>query len=216
MSLMDVKKGSDSKSDDILNLTGSKVEMSRNKELKKFDFITENGDYIHLTKEQIKTQKKIEESAKAEAAKHEYDKLLGQNLIKSKAKITQTGCLDEMGAGGTGGGGEQLEEAVWGVERESASAVCCASESKVILNFKASDLHLGEWREPIKACPNKKGKGWSTIYEQIQTKMDYLYKAKAKLGIDVDKPLNEQDLIDKLNDLANKKRKNANDIHDYF
>ncbi|GJW31568.1 hypothetical protein Tco_0051600 [Tanacetum coccineum] len=43
--------------------------------------------------------------------------------------------------------------------------------SEVIPNFKASDLHLGEWRE---------------------------------------------DPLNKLNDLANKKRKHADDIHDYF
>ncbi|GJT73711.1 hypothetical protein Tco_1032997, partial [Tanacetum coccineum] len=191
-SLKDAEEGSDSKSDDIVNLTGSKVESSRNKELKKFDFITENGDHIHLTKEQIKTLKKIKESTKAEAAKHEVEvrkeelaDLLGPDVVSKKGPITLK------------------------VYREDGI-------SEVILNFKASDLHLGEWREPIKACPNRKGKGWSTIYEQIQTKMDYLYKAKAKLGIDVDKPLNEQDLIDKLNDLANKKRKRANDIHDYF
>ncbi|GKC90507.1 hypothetical protein Tco_1151156, partial [Tanacetum coccineum] len=58
--------------------------------------------------------------------------------------------------------------------------------SEVIPNFKASDLHLGEWREVVKACPNRKGKGY------------------------------KQDPLDKLNDLAKKKRKNANDIHDYF
>ncbi|GJW09217.1 hypothetical protein Tco_1575044 [Tanacetum coccineum] len=39
--------------------------------LKKFDFITENGKHIHLTEEQINQQKKIEEEAKAEAAKQE-------------------------------------------------------------------------------------------------------------------------------------------------
>ncbi|GJW72809.1 hypothetical protein Tco_0132179 [Tanacetum coccineum] len=43
--------------------------------------------------------------------------------------------------------------------------------SEIIPNFKASDLHLGEWRK---------------------------------------------DPLDKLNDLANKKRKHADDIHDYF
>ncbi|GJY58534.1 hypothetical protein Tco_0458426 [Tanacetum coccineum] len=224
MYLKDAEEGSDSKSDDIVNLTGSKVESSRNKELKKFDFITENGDHIHLTKEQIKTQKKIEESTKAEAAKHEVEvrkeelvDLLGPDVVSKyykaklqydnycdkmlnrrvKSRITNCDVLTRMGP------------ITLKVYREDGT-------SKVILNFKASDLHLGEWREPIKACPNRKGKGWSTIYEQIQTKMDYLYKAKAKLGIDVDKPLNEQDLIDKLNDLANKKRKHANEIHDYF
>ncbi|GKB57913.1 hypothetical protein Tco_0914099 [Tanacetum coccineum] len=52
--------------------------------------------------------------------------------------------------------------------------------------------------------------------EVIQTRMDYLQTTKAELGINLDIPLSEQDHLDKLNDLANKKRKHANDIHDYF
>nr|GEU59571.1 hypothetical protein [Tanacetum cinerariifolium] len=41
--------------------------------LKKFDFVTEDGDHVYLTEEQIKEQKRIEESSKAEAAKHEVE-----------------------------------------------------------------------------------------------------------------------------------------------
>nr|GEY10766.1 hypothetical protein [Tanacetum cinerariifolium] len=37
-----------------------------------------------------------------------------------------------------------------------------------------------------------------------------------ELGINLDIPLSEQDPLDKLNDLANKKKKYADDIHDYF
>ncbi|GJS67626.1 hypothetical protein Tco_0682190 [Tanacetum coccineum] len=88
--------------------------------------------------------------------------------------------------------------------------------SEIIPEFKASDLHLGEWREVVKACPNKKGKGWTSIYKQIQERIDYLCKTEAELGIDLDKPLSEQDPLDRLNDLANKKRKHADDIHDFF
>ncbi|GKD18163.1 hypothetical protein Tco_1207321, partial [Tanacetum coccineum] len=88
--------------------------------------------------------------------------------------------------------------------------------SEVIPNFKTSDLHLGEWRKVVKACPNRTGKGWKTIYSQIQTRMDYLHTTEAELGINLDIPLSEQDLLDKLNNLANKKRKHADDIHDYF
>ncbi|GJZ04935.1 hypothetical protein Tco_0538210 [Tanacetum coccineum] len=40
---------------------------------KKFNFVTEDGKHIHLTKEQINQQKKIEEEAKAEAAKRETE-----------------------------------------------------------------------------------------------------------------------------------------------
>ncbi|GJZ13140.1 hypothetical protein Tco_0548370 [Tanacetum coccineum] len=60
---------------------------------------------------------------------------------------------------------------------------------EVIPNIKASDLHLGEWRKVVKACLNRLG---------------------------ADKPLGELNPLDKLNDLARKKRKHADDIHDLF
>nr|GEW46510.1 hypothetical protein [Tanacetum cinerariifolium] len=68
----------------------------------------------------------------------------------------------------------------------------------------------------VKACPNRIEKGWKTIYGQIQTRIDYLHTTKAELGINLDIPLSKQDPLDKLNDLANKKRNHADDIHDYF
>ncbi|GKD05162.1 hypothetical protein Tco_1180136 [Tanacetum coccineum] len=70
--------------------------------------------------------------------------------------------------------------------------------------------------EVVKAYPNRIGKGWKTIYGQIQTRMDYLHTTEAELGINLYIPLNEHDSLEKLNDLANKKRKHADDIHDYF
>ncbi|GKC97119.1 hypothetical protein Tco_1162561 [Tanacetum coccineum] len=39
---------------------------------------------------------------------------------------------------------------------------------------------------------------------------------RTELGIDLDRPLSEQDPLDRLNDLANKKRKHDDDIHDFF
>ncbi|GJR16144.1 hypothetical protein Tco_0798796 [Tanacetum coccineum] len=130
--------------------------------------ITEGGDHVH--EEQIKEQKRIEESAKAEAAKYEVEvrreelvDLLGPDVVSKyyKSKL-------------------QLGPITLKVYKED-------STDDVIPNFKASDLHLSEWREVVKACPNKKGK-----------------------------PLSGQDPLDKLNDLAKRKRKNADDIHDYF
>ncbi|GJZ94319.1 hypothetical protein Tco_0666522 [Tanacetum coccineum] len=46
--------------------------------------------------------------------------------------------------------------------------------------------------------------------------MDYIHTTEAELGINLDIPLSKQEPLDKLNDLANKKRKHADDIHDYF
>ncbi|GJW83716.1 hypothetical protein Tco_0156861 [Tanacetum coccineum] len=63
------KESTDSNSDDETHVTGSIVEPSRTKKLKKFDFITEDGRHIHLTKEKINHRKKLEEDAKAKAAK---------------------------------------------------------------------------------------------------------------------------------------------------
>ncbi|GKA52863.1 hypothetical protein Tco_1222831 [Tanacetum coccineum] len=88
--------------------------------------------------------------------------------------------------------------------------------SEIIPSFKFNDLHLGEWREVMKACPNITGKGWETIYKQIGTRIDYIHMTEAELGINLDIPLSKQDPLDKLNDLVNKKRKHADDIHDHF
>ncbi|GJR00131.1 hypothetical protein Tco_0523115 [Tanacetum coccineum] len=176
------KESTNNDSNDETHVTGSMVESSRIKKLKKFDFITEDERHIHITEEEINHQNKLEEDAKAEAAKQE-------------GEVRKVELVDLLGP-----------EVV---NKEDGT-------SKVILNFKASDLHLGVWREVVEACPNKTGKGWKTIYGHIQIRMDYLHTTKAELGINLDIPLSEQDPIDKLNDLANKKRKHADDIPDYF
>ncbi|GJV37952.1 hypothetical protein Tco_1410429 [Tanacetum coccineum] len=220
-----VKESTESDSDDDeTHLSGSMVESSRIKKVKKFDFVTEDGKHIHLTKEQINQQKKIEEEAKAEAAKRESEvrkeeliDLLGPEVVnkyyndklqydrycdkmlnrRAVSKITNCDVLTRKGP------------ITLKVYREDGT-------SEIIPNFKASDLHLGEWREVMKACPNRTGKGWETIYKQIGTRMDYIHTTEAELGINLDIPLSKQDPLDKLNDLANKKRKHADDIHDYF
>ncbi|GJZ30952.1 putative reverse transcriptase domain-containing protein [Tanacetum coccineum] len=164
------------------------IESSITKKLKKFDFITENGKHIHLTKEQINQQNKIEEEAKAKASKQESEvrkeelvDLLGSEVVnkyyndklqfdkycdkmlnrRAKSRITNCDVLTKKGP---------ITPKVY-IEDGT---------SEVVPNFKASDLYLGEWREVVKACPNR------------------------------------TDPLDKLNDLANKKRKHDGDIHDYF
>ncbi|GKG04407.1 hypothetical protein Tco_0314794 [Tanacetum coccineum] len=70
-----------------------RVKSSRTKKLKKFDFFTEDEDHVHLTEDQIQEQKRIEESAKAEAAKHEVEvrneelvDLLGPDVVSKYYK----------------------------------------------------------------------------------------------------------------------------------
>ncbi|GJY55471.1 hypothetical protein Tco_0454586 [Tanacetum coccineum] len=68
------KKSIDSDSDDDeTHVAGSMVESSKIKKVKKSIFVTEDGKHINLTEEQINQQKKIEEEAKAEAAKRESE-----------------------------------------------------------------------------------------------------------------------------------------------
>ncbi|GKD90323.1 hypothetical protein Tco_1365830 [Tanacetum coccineum] len=147
--------------DDTIHLIGSMVKFSKKKKLKKFDFVTEGGDYVRLTEEQISKQKKIEDDAKAEAAKlkwkeEEKNWLIFSNLLWFQRPITLK------------------------VYREDDA-------NEVIPNFKAGVLHLSEWRKIIKVCPNR-----------------------------TDKPLGEQDPMNRLNDLARKKRKHADNIHEFF
>nr|GEZ37417.1 hypothetical protein [Tanacetum cinerariifolium] len=65
------KESTESDSDDEAYVTGSMAESFKTKKLKKFDFVTEEGEHIHLTEEQIYHQKKLAKEAKAEAAKQE-------------------------------------------------------------------------------------------------------------------------------------------------
>ncbi|GKA05729.1 hypothetical protein Tco_0684849 [Tanacetum coccineum] len=158
--------------DETTRIHGSMVESSKKKELKKFDFVTESGEHVHLTKEYISAQKKIEEEVKAKAARHEgeirkeelidllslevvnkyyndklhydkyYDKMLNR---RATSRITNCDVLARKGP------------ITLKVYREDGT-------SEIIPNFKASDLHLGEWREVMEACPKRTRKGWEIIY----------------------------------------------------
>nr|GEX40537.1 hypothetical protein [Tanacetum cinerariifolium] len=146
---------------------------------------------------QINQQKKIEEEANAEVAKRESEVRKEELVDLLESRITNYDVLTKKGL-------IKLK-----VYREDGI-------SEVIPNFKASDLHLGKWREVMNAYPNRIRKGWKTIYGHIRSRMDYIHITKAKLGIKLDIPLSKQDPLDKLNDLTNKKRKHANEINDYF
>ncbi|GJU88832.1 hypothetical protein Tco_1301255, partial [Tanacetum coccineum] len=208
------KESTSSDSDDETHLTDSMVEPSKAKKIKKFDFVTKRGKHIHLTGEEINHKKKIKEEAKAEAAKRESEirkeervDLLGSEVVnkyyndklqydkycekmlnrRAESRITNCDVLTKKGP------------ITLKVYREDGT-------SEVIPNFKASDMQLSEWREVINACPNRTAKGWKIIYDQIHLRMDYIHITDAELGINLDIPLSKQDPLDKLNDLANKKR----------
>nr|GEX28339.1 putative tRNA (guanine(26)-N(2))-dimethyltransferase 2 [Tanacetum cinerariifolium] len=169
---------SETDSEPTIRLTGSIVESFKKKHLKKFDFVTEKCDYVHLTEEQIKEQKSIAELVKAgmskkeeELGKDELVDLLGINAVKIvyKSKIKYDKYCDKM-----------LNKMALG-------------------KITNCDVFL-------------KGKGPITL----KKRMENLHKTEYELEIDFSKPLGEQDPIIKPNDLAKKKRKHADDIHDYL
>ncbi|GJW66512.1 hypothetical protein Tco_0120936 [Tanacetum coccineum] len=204
MSSKDAKdKGIESEYDDDANLTGPMGESSKKKKMKKFDVVIEGGDRIHLTEEQIKEQKRIEESVKAELAKQELEvgkeelvDLLGIDVMKGfyKAKLQYDKYCDKML-------NRRVQSRITNcnvLTRKGHITLKVYREdgtNEIIIDFKASDLNLSEW---------------------IETRMDCLHKTEAKLKIDFNKPFSEQDPLDKLNDLARKKRTHVDDIHDYF
>ncbi|GJZ64766.1 hypothetical protein Tco_0621462 [Tanacetum coccineum] len=73
MSSKDAKEEGTKSESDEANLTGPMGESSKKKKLKKFDFVTEGGEHVHLTAEQIKEQKRIKESVKVYLAKQEVE-----------------------------------------------------------------------------------------------------------------------------------------------
>ncbi|GKF78299.1 hypothetical protein Tco_0230769, partial [Tanacetum coccineum] len=73
----------------------------------------------------------------------------------------------------------------------------------------------------VKTCTKPRKDGSDEIIQNfkandINQRMKNLYKTEEELDMDFSKPLGEQDPIIKLNDLAKKKKKHADDIHDYF
>ncbi|GJR63566.1 hypothetical protein Tco_1505728 [Tanacetum coccineum] len=90
--------------DETTHVPGLMVESSKKKELKNFDFVTESGEHVHLTEEQISAQKKIEEEAKAEAARNESEMrkeelidLLGPEVVNKydKCRLQISVCTDK-------------------------------------------------------------------------------------------------------------------------
>ncbi|GJY16267.1 hypothetical protein Tco_0386689 [Tanacetum coccineum] len=183
------KGSSQTKGEHIRKDKGKKV-LSSEEAVKESTESDSDDDETHLSGSMVESyriKKKIEKDAKDKATKHE-------------SEVRKEELIDLLGLEGPITLKVYIEDGT----------------SEIILNFKDSDLHLGEWREVMKASPNRTGKGWETIYKQTGTRMDYIHTTKAELGINLDIPLRKHDPLDKLNDIANKKRKHTDDIHDYF
>nr|GEU92841.1 hypothetical protein [Tanacetum cinerariifolium]GEU93750.1 hypothetical protein [Tanacetum cinerariifolium] len=173
--------------DEDANLTGSMVESSKKKKLEIFDFFPKGGDHIHLTAEQIKEQKRIKEPFIADLAKQEVE--LG------KDELVDLLCME---------------------------VVTCFYKSKLQYDHYCDRMLNRRGQLKIINCDVLTRKGLITlnVYREDETS-EIITNFKAsdlhlKLEIEYNKPLSEQDPILKPDDLARKKRKRFDDIHDYF
>ncbi|GJU18068.1 hypothetical protein Tco_1146034 [Tanacetum coccineum] len=57
--------------------------------------------------------------------------------------------------------------------------------------------------------------GTDEVISDFKTRIEYLNQTEKELKIDFNKPLKEQDPLNELNDLANKKRKRTGDLKDH-
>ncbi|GJX68182.1 hypothetical protein Tco_0303909, partial [Tanacetum coccineum] len=161
-----IKESTESDSDDDeTHLSGSMIKSYRIKKVKKFNFVTEDGKHIHLTKEQINQQKKIQEEAKAEAAKHE-------------SEVRKEELIDLL-------------------------------SPDVVNKYYNDKLQYDRYCDKML---NRRAESRITNYDVLTKKGPITLKVYREDGTSEI----EVDTLDKLNDLANKKRKHAGDIHDYF
>ncbi|GJZ63562.1 hypothetical protein Tco_0619983 [Tanacetum coccineum] len=181
---------------ELINSKGK--ETMSHKETKEEESETDSepvGDHVHLTNEHIKEKKRIKESVNADMAKkeevvgkEELVDLLGVDVVTEvyKAKIKYDKYCDKML-------NRRIQSRITNCDVLTRKGLITLKvyrndrTDEVTPNFKASDLHLSEWRDVMQACPKRTRAGWTSIYEKIQTRMHNL-----------------------------KKRKHADDIHDYF
>ncbi|GJZ59041.1 hypothetical protein Tco_0614857 [Tanacetum coccineum] len=136
----------------------------------------------------------VESSKKKELKRFDFVTKAGEHVHLTKKHISAQKKIEkEAKAKAARREGEMRKEELIDLLSQNGEPVYREDDtSEIIPKFKDIDLHLGEWREVVKSCPNKKGKGWISIYKQIHKRIDYLRTTEAELGIDLDRPSNKQ------------------------
>ncbi|GKB22662.1 hypothetical protein Tco_0862063 [Tanacetum coccineum] len=124
---------------------GTLEDSSKSKPLKKFTYITKTGEKYQMTEEEIKNQKHIEQIVKADAARRVQGKITNCDML-TRGK----GLINPK------------------VYRDDGS-------SEIIHNFKTSDLHVGEWKRMMDACPKrtKKRKNVDDFHDYFKSTKRY-------------------------------------------
>ncbi|GKD28724.1 hypothetical protein Tco_1239502 [Tanacetum coccineum] len=208
---------SGSDNDETDEVPGQMTGSSKVKKLKRFDYVTEGGKHVHLSKEDISQQKQIEEKAKADAAAQEKEarrteliNLLGQEVVEQcyKNKIKYDKYYDKML-------NRRATLRITNCDirtRKGPIALKVYKEddtSEINTDFRASDLHLAEWREVKIACPNRKRAKDRSIFFRLHQGPgldDYARSFSTILLAEVDKrnlnPLKQMRTIEQLSVLV--------------
>ncbi|GJY12063.1 hypothetical protein Tco_0381372 [Tanacetum coccineum] len=86
----------------------------------------------------------------------------------------------------------------------------------MVRKAKVNDLHVGEWKQVLDACPKRTRLVWKDIYTQMRKRIDDINKKAEELELDHSRPLEEQDPIIRVSLVVTRKRKSADELHDYF
>nr|GFA69152.1 hypothetical protein [Tanacetum cinerariifolium] len=137
------------------------------------------------------------------------DSLLG--LLKTVSNtLNRFATLVENASGATTTGVPSADKAVASpAEGEKDADTNLKNELVDLLGIDIVTYRLNG--ERVQAFPDRKEKGWKTIYELIKTRMEYHEQTEKELHIDFNKSPQEQDPLEELNDLANKTRKRTGD-----
>ncbi|GJR38579.1 hypothetical protein Tco_1214263 [Tanacetum coccineum] len=179
--------------EDHANPTDSMVETSKQKKLKKFGFVTKGSKEIHLTAEKIEEQKRIEESLKAELAKQEVEKVKNE-------------LVDLMGT----------DVVTQYYNKKLLYDKYCDKMLKRRKSSKITNCYVLTKKGPITLKDYREDETNEVISNfKIKTRINYLNQNEKELRVDFSRPLKEQDPLDGLNDLANKKIKRTGDFKDH-
>nr|GEV65293.1 hypothetical protein [Tanacetum cinerariifolium] len=201
-----VDKESNSDSDAKSRPSDTLEESSKSKPLKKSTHITKFGEKHQMTKEEIKKQKGY---SKEYVKKLEIDVHVDlKGILDKLAKLQTSSALTTRF---TSLEGFKLDIPVDLLALPSSFINHSSQMEKLKVLDVISDI-MGK----VAAALDRTAACWNIIYTQMRKNIDDINKIVEKVELDHNRPLEKQDPIIKLNMLARRKRKNMDDLHDYF
>nr|GEW23571.1 probable receptor-like protein kinase At5g59700 [Tanacetum cinerariifolium] len=159
---------------------------------------------------QVMSTKDVEDEETESNSKDEYTNS-AETMTESskKKKLKKFSVVIE--------GGEQIHRTAKKIEEQKRIKESLKVElaKQEVEKVKSELVDLMGIDEGSTSLSKKKGKRMEDHLWADKTRMEYLDHTKKELKIDFNRPLKEQDPLDELNDLANNKRKRADNLKDH-